>query len=1271
MNCRNFIILLITLLTSLDMWADSPVRARFLNMQNGLSSNNVKAIVQDSKGYIWMGTSNGLVRYDGYNAILLTPSKASNRKFMLDSRIQDMHLYKNRYLLLRLRGGKYSCYDTEIDCFVNYQGNYDKIFREELPRSLPLPVKLPKDSKVRCDHRGNTYAITPQYDIWYMDAKSKKLTFIKGIYNEELFKLNSKPRIHVLTDCDGIIWISTYGNGLFQYDRKTKTTIHYSSKNFASPIQTDYLIGLYEDKTGNVWVYQENMGVSCITKQPVGINTYFFTSSEQTNHTNSIRLLEKAGNSIYMSNLSNANKVADRNLVFHKLQPELADGLLAVCCDKQGNIWKGTRKSGVYVGDKLLFAPKTSEGNVKKVSDIICDKKGRIWISFFDGGISMVERKLDGSYNFRHFFQDLSIVRCPRQLLEDHGGYIWLTSNEGVFVFHPNRLIRNGKNYQHILINKNAKQLDEMRCIIEDKTHHVLVGTQGQGLVEFDNKQLGAPKILHMWTTTDGLPNNNVEQLVADSKGNIWIGTEYGLAQYNPINHAIMKMPTGGSTLGNMFVENAACLLNDGSLAFGTYHGVVVISPNFKPHQSGSLPLGITGLDINGVPLQQQEDSTLFIQLSQKRKLHLEHTQNSLTFYFSDFDYAEDKGTRYSYRLVGYDKEWSAFSTINFGTYKNLPSGEYTLEVRSMSANGLWNKRMSAIEVIIAPPLWQTWWAYLIYIIVFLASCWSVWHYFRRINDLHNDIKVEKQLTEFKLRFFTNISHEFRTPLTVIKGAMERMLAIGNIPSGMKQPISSMNKSVERLTRLVDELLEFRKMQNNKLHLALEKTDVIEFVKEIYLTFFQIAENKHITYTFLPFSHQYMMYIDKNYMDKIIYNLLSNAFKYTMSRQAITLRITLDEGKGQICFIVEDTGIGVPKEKQAMLFTRFNQSIYTQNSIGIGLNLVQELVRTHHGKIEFKDNPEGGSIFMVTLPTDQECYEENDFLVEGNDLLREENESQMPEIQVDYQEMKSDPLNNRHVLIVEDDDHIREFLASELSHFFVVNTVSNGQEALDMLRESKDLRLSLVISDVLMPVMDGYGLVRHIRANKEMSDIPIILLTALTAEEKKIRGLDCGADAYVEKPFSVKVLVAKCRQLITQREHLQMKYAKEVVGRVEVPEIIVDEQDAKLRNLLDTWLASHIGDENLSVDTFAEKMGYGRTTFYKKVKKLTGKTPNDYVKSRRMEKALELLKDDKLSVAEVAYKIGIGDPFYFSKSFKNYFGISPTQYRKGEKPKLK
>ena len=1253
MNYQKLTSLIIALLTSLYALADVPIRARFLNANNGLGTNNARVVVQDPKGYIWIGTTNGLVRYDGYSAQLLTPSDAPNRRLMHDSRIQDMRLHNDRYLLLRLRGDKISCYDTQTDCFIACTEDVAEVFKH--------------------GHQANTAAkIEKGNGGWSVSVGTgQQVTHINGIYSETLQRLNGKPRINVLTDREGYIWISTYGNGLFLHNRKSGETTHYTNKSYAAPIQTDYLTGLYEDRNGNIWVYQENMGLACITKQHASTEMVFFTTPEQTDHTNSIRLLTNVGGTIYVGNLYNGTKMADGNLNFQKTLTDYRDDLLAVCRDKQGNTWVGTRKSGVFTEGQVFHNPRTDGRGNKKVSDIICDRKGRIWISFFDGGIDMAEKDQNGGYHFRHFFTDSASVQHPRQLMEDHGGYIWLTSNEGIFVFHPDRLINNSKDYRHILINEKAPQLDEIRCITEDSMHHIMVGTQGSGLAELDNQTPGKTRLLRTWTTADGLPDNNIQQLITDGDGHVWIGTDHGLARYSPKSHSFMKLPAATMALSNMFIENAVCALDDGRIAFGTYHGILVVNPHSLPQNSHRLPLATTGLDINGIPLQQLEDSTLFVQLKQAHRLQLAYNQNSLTFYFSDFNYADEEGSRYSYRLVGYDRDWSALSPINFATYKNLPPGKYTMEIRSMGDNGQWNDKTESVDIIIRPPLWRTWWAYLIYIIVLASLGWFVWRYFKRTNDLQNRIKVETQLTEYKLRFFTNISHEFRTPLTIIRGAMERMAAIGDMPGDMKQPVSTMRKSVDRMMRLINELLEFRKMQNNKLQLALEETDVVGFIKEIYLTFYQTAENKHMNYTFLPFAHQYTMYIDKSFVDKIVYNLLSNAFKYTMAHHSVTLRITHDEEAQTIGIIVEDTGIGVPKEKQAALFTRFNQSTYTQDSIGVGLHLVNELVRVHHGQIEFRENPEGGAIFTVTLPTDRNRYEEKDFLVEGNDLLREQNENKQPNLLTDYKEMASEPLNDRRILIVEDDDGIRDYMVNELSHFFMIDTASNGQEALEKLHAENSERPDLIVSDVLMPIMNGYELTRAIRTDKETADIPIILLTALTAEEKKIKGLDSGADAYVEKPFSMKVLVAKCRQLISQRDQLRMKYAKEVVGRVEVPEVLVDEQDKKLRDLLDTWLSAHISDSNLSIDQFAEKMGYGRTTFYKKVKKLTGQTPNDYIKSRRMERAIELLKDDTLTVAEVSYQIGIEDPFYFSKSFKSYFGISPSQYRKGEKPKPK
>lgn len=1274
MNCQKLTTFVITICCSLCMSANVPLRARFLSSDNGLGTNYARAIVQDPKGYIWIGSTDGLIRYDGYNATLLKPSEAPNRRLMSDYRIQDMRMWKEQFLLIRVRNRKYGCYDINTDRFVEFKDDYEKAFSKETIDTSKLPSDIPKDAEIRLDNRGNIVALTMKGNIWHIDAKSKQVTRITGVYSEELVQLNGKPRYGIVTDKDGLIWISTYGNGLFIYDRKTGQKTHYL-KNIGNvaPIQTNYLLSIYEDRGGNIWACQENMGVAIISKQTSNAETVFFDSPEDMGHVNSLHLLKRVGDVIYIGNRYNGLKVADSQLNTMHTATRYNDDVVVVRQGLDGTLWMGTRKSGIFNNARQYRHDNNNPTSISKgkISDILCDNKGRIWVSIFDGAVDMAEIDSVGEYRFRHFFTGNDAIESPRQMVTDHHGYIWLSSDNGFYVFHPDRLINNPKAYKHLHVDEHNLQLDAVHCFIEDSRHRILVGTQGSGLAIMDNSKPGEPLLKKVFTTKDGLPNNNIQQLIEDEDENVWIGTDHGLSRFDTKKNTFISFLTSDFLQGNMFVENAVCRLKGGRLAFGSRHGIVIIDPHRLPTSKRAFKPQITDIDINGVSIYQQEDSVLASKLTKMQELSFNYNQNSLTFHFSDFEYNEEQNSKYSYRLKGYDNEWSPLSATSFVTYKNLPSGNYTFELKVQGANEEVSEHAVSLPIVILPPLWLTWWAYLIYILVLAALGWFVWRYFKRTNDLQNRIKVETQLTEYKLRFFTNISHEFRTPLTIIRGAMERMAAIDDIPGDMKQPVSTMRKSVDRMMRLINELLEFRKMQNNKLQLALEETDVIGFIKEIYLTFHQTAENKHMSYTFLPFAHQYMMYIDKSFVDKIVYNLLSNSFKYTMARHSVTLRITHDEEAQTIGIMVEDTGIGVHKDKQADLFTRFNQSIYTQDSIGVGLHLVHELVRVHHGHIEFKENSGGGSIFTVTLPTDKNCYEEKDFLVEGNDLLREQNENRQPEPLTDYKEMAAEPLNDRRILIVEDDDGIRDYMVNELSHFFMIDTASNGQEALERLYAENSERPDLIVSDVLMPIMNGYELTRSVRTDKETADIPIILLTALTAEEKKIKGLDSGADAYVEKPFSMKVLVAKCRQLMSQRDQLRLKYAKEVVGRVEVPEVLVDEQDKKLRDLLDTWLSAHISDSNLSIDQFAEKMGYGRTTFYKKVKKLTGQTPNDYIKARRMERAIELLKDDTLTVAEVSYKIGIEDPFYFSKSFKSYFGISPSQYRKGEKPKQK
>lgn len=1301
------------MLLTIPCHANISVRSFQLSTEQGLGANYVRSIVQDSKGYIWMASTNGLIRYDGYSSKLITPSNKENRRLMLDDRVQVVQLWKDRFLLLRLRGGHYSCYDTKTDCFVDYTGNgtykeswqqhyilsngelwlrntdgkgkvinYDgEAFHsrnlrkgEALPKeavpSLPKEYQqlLTPERNMHTDNRGNIIVTSQEGTLWYINKKTNRLITLTGIFNEELVRLNGSPRYSIVTDKDGIIWVSTFGNGLFAYNPANGEMTHFMKDLTGnSPIRTDFLICIYEDRAGNIWVCQENMGVACINKQLLNMNFSYITSADNIDHSNSIHLLTRLGNQIWIGNRHNTVQIADGMLKNRQDIGTFEDDIVALCKDQNGSIWAGTRKSGVWV-DKRNFRHidnDTKSLSKGKISDIICDRQGRIWISNFDKGVDLAVPNDKGGYDFRHFFQGEHSIEQPRQMLIDHAGRLWLSSNEGLIFFDPDQLVKDERAYQRLKIDEKNSAANEIHCIYEDKTHCILAGTTGCGIAEIDNRDPRHPKLLRTYNMTDGLPNNNVQQIIQDRQGVVWVGTDAGLALYNKKQHRFMYTSPANTPQGNMFTEHAACMLDNGWLAFGTRHGIITIDPLSVKGRKPVFAPHITDLEINGIPFFDATEGQDVESLESDQPIRLSHNQNSLTFFFSDFEYTEGISTRYVYRLVGYDKEWSQPTAYNFTTYRNLKAGTYTLEVKAINSDGIWSEVIAKRTIVIRPPLWATWWAYLIYACLLAILFYLIYKQLRHVQQLRMSIQVEKQLTEYKLRFFTNISHEFRTPLTIIRGTMDRIQTQGNIPGELKQPLGSMSKSVERMTRLINQLLEFRKMQNDKLQLALEETDIIAFTRNIYQTFSQVAENKQVSYSFVPFARQYSMYIDRNFIDKIVYNLLSNAFKYTPNKGQITFNVTLDEKQQQVKLTITDTGVGIAEDKRAELFTRFNQSNMTHDSIGIGLHLTHELVAAHHGTIDYLPNPEGGSIFSVTLPTDKTVYKGNDFLTADSLLLSQEQPTQVNNLK-DYKEVAAIPMNDYKALIVDDDDDVREYLQNELQRYFPCTTATDGNDALEKIAEQKP---DIIISDVVMPIMDGFELAKRIRQNKEWDDISIILLTALTDEEKKLKGINSGADAYVEKPFSTSVLLAKCRQLLEKRDRLRKQYSNTPTATAQSTEVIVNAQDKRFKDLFITWIENHYMESNLDVDTFAESLGYGRTTFYKKVKRIIGQTPNDYIKTLRMKKAAELLTDDTMTIAQVSYKIGIDDPYYFSKNFKSYYGISPTQYRKGVPPK--
>ena len=615
---------------------------------------------------------------------------------------------------------------------------------------------------------------------------------------------------------------------------------------------------------------------------------------------------------------------------------------------------------------------------------------------------------------------------------------------------------------------------------------------------------------------------------------------------------------------------------------------------------------------------------------------------------------------KYTCWLEGFDKTWSTPTSTPWVAYRELPTGKYVLHVKACSSDGAWGKE-SMLAINVEPPVYLSLWALAVYAMIALAVAALVVKTLRDKNKLRNRIRLEQELTRYKLLFFTNIAHEFRTPLTLIQGSLEkerRIMKANRWQAELDKTLRMMDRSVQRMLRLIDQLLEFRKMQAGRLKLSLQETDAVAFVKGIFRMFEDAAESKEIDYRFSSSEAAHAVYLDCQMVDKMVFNLLSNAFKYTPAKGSITVSLTFTD---MLTISVADTGVGIPQEKRGELFSRFMQSSYTGESFGIGLHLTCELVKTHHGDIAYAENPGGGSLFTIKLPLQKDCYDATDFLVKDSPILKPatRHKEETPDVGNGGQtEATSAPLNRKTVLLIEDDNDVRDFLSAELEGCFDLKVATDGTSGLAM---AKELDVDLIVSDVMMPGMNGFELTKRLKDNFLTSHIPIILLTALSTEENVLEGTESGADAYVTKPFSLQLLMARILQLLNQREVLKQKFAKEQPQELRTS-MVGNENDRLFVNRLDSVIYARLGDRDLSVDKVAELLRMGRTVFYKKVRGTTGYTPNEYIRVVRLKRAAELLKEGEKNVSEVAYEVGFDTPYYFSKCFKEQFGVPPSQF---------
>lgn len=1251
------------------------VRVKFVTLQDGLPSNAVSDIYQDQKGFMWFSTNNGLARYDGNQMkVYLQDSAYASSSDRRVKRITEDKDFK--YMWIYTASETFYCLDMTTGHLVDYLSEAKGWRAQERPLHF-TQSKLqenglfymwgPKDGGLIVDYRDGNFkvkhlsakemeAILPKLqDVKMADKQlvqkwkvpnGRVLTDNKGgkwIYNntgilrkvvgDSLITLRLLPnetnyidyeRFNIVEDNHGLVWISTYGKGLFVFNHDLNQGQHFvANEKGESPIASNYLLCITADRRDGVWVSAEYGGVSHLQVMDKGVVCIFPNGRENLDLSNVVRMVKKQRDGSVM--------VGTRDGCLYHYSADMAQMLVKSHFDSniysvvempQGRMWIGTRGKGIYGIPGLDFKN-------KKVFCLKPDDRGRMWIGTFGEGLSVAIPRGEG-YEVKTFFADsvgLNEVRC---LAIDRKGMLWGGTSGGLFCVDPTRFAADGKGLR---VYKRGSEIHDM---LVDRQGRLWLTVPGEGLVCMQD---GNFRILD---ASQGLINNMVQSVVETEDGNLWVSTQQGVSCWKAKDNSFDNYLFSRVMMGNVYNENSAVCLDDGRVLLGGNYGLTIINPSRISHVKG-------------------QTSVVFTSHPYSDEMTLSYEERSPKINFSTLDYSDVNNVKYTYWLEGYDSSWSVPSPTPWVNYQNLPFGSYRLHVKASYSDGIWGKE-SVLDISVEPPFYLSVWAWVFYALFLTVVIVMVVKSIREKNILKGKIKFEQELIRYKLVFFTNIAHEFRTPLTLIQGSLEkekRIMKTNHWQLELEKTVRTMDKSVQRMLRLIDQLLEFRKMQTGKLKLSLQETDVVMFVQGICKMFDDAAESKQIDFKFESQLPAYLMYLDQQKMDKVVFNLLSNAFKYTPAKGTISVSLSFTD---VMTIRVADTGVGIPQEKREQLFSRFMQSSYTGESFGIGLHLTHELVRTHHGKITYQENEGGGSVFVVTIPLQKDCYEASDFLVKDSPILKadltKERDGQEEKTTDAVPSAPSAPLNRRTILLIEDDNDVREFLLSELESCFDLKVASDGKAGIAM---AKELDVDLIVSDVMMPGMNGFELTKRLKNSFETSHIPIILLTVLSTDENVLEGTESGADAYITKPFSPQLLMARILQLLNQREILRQKFGK--VPQEIRSAMLRNEQDSLFVKRLDCIVYSRLGEQDLSVDKVAGLLHLGRTIFYKKVRGTTGYTPNEYIRVIRLRKAAELLKESEKNVSEVAYAVGFDNPYYFSKCFKEQFGMPPSQYR--------
>lgn len=1102
----------------------------------------------------------------------------------------------------------------------------------------------------------------------------------------------SHPSFHVHEDIRGRVWVHPFGGGLSYFDKEKNTLIPFYNEPGSKEWRfSNKVHSVFSDSQGNLWMGTHSKGLEKVTFQPMHFHQITPYPTQQESLSNEVRsLMEDKRKNLWVGlkngelRLYNCNKeyigyLTEEGIIAKSGRPirGVAYDLLQ---DRQGVIWISTKGEGLIraerkAGKENAFRITRYKYNAEDIyslsnDNVYCayeDMNGRIWVATFAGGLNYIEKDKEGNtlfINHRNHLKGYPIDNYykVRFVTSDKKGRIWVGTTTGAISFNanftaPESIVFN--QYSRIPSDPNSLSNNDIHWIINTKQDEIYLAAFGGGLNKLTSMDEEGNATFKSYTVQDGLPSDVLLSILEDEKSNLWISTEHGVSRFTPASESFENYDDRSIMFHVRFNEAASAVTSSGDVMFGASTGVFYFNPDSISKSNFVPPI------------------VLSAPLNDKERLVLNHDENNLSVQYAALDYTNPANIQYAFRLEGIDKDWNYVDKLRGTTYTNLAKGNYTFNVKSTNSDGVWVDNVRSLQIEVLPSFWETPWAYMLYLALIVLFIWAAVYILFTIYRLKHEVSVEQQISDIKLRFFTNISHELRTPLTLIAGPVECVLQNRNLPADAREQLLVVERNTTRMLRLVNQILDFRKIQNKKMKMQVQKVEIIPFVRKVMASFDSLAEENQIDYILETEKEDFYLWVDEDKLEKIIFNLLSNAFKYTPIGKMI--KVFVREEQTTISIEVRDQGIGIAENKKNSIFVRFenlvDKNLFNQSaSTGIGLSLVKELVEMHEATITVNSKLGEGSGFKIEFLKGKEHYDETtEFIVADTETASfEEVEKVSAGEKVDEEPAvtTTNKVESQKVLLlVEDNLELRTFLrgifADKFSIIEAVNGVEGYNKALTFLPD-------IIISDIMMPEKDGIEMMKGLRADMKTSHIPIVLLTAKTSIEDKIAGLEYGADDYITKPFSATYLKARIENILSQREKLQEMYRSSLMSESSVTVKAEEENvqqpemttiDRKFMDKLMELMEKNMDNGELMVDDLVAELAVSRSVFFKKLKTLTGLAPIEFIKEVRIKRAAQLIETGEFNMTQISYMVGINDPRYFSKCFKQKIGMTPTEFK--------